>query len=278
MRIVSWVAAACLGGLLGLVAACDSAPGPEELGLRPPLLQDFTFSPQRVVFGVLPPEQIVGDSVRVPLELSVVAFGTQSPIEEVSYVVQSPFSSFEPIATGTMQPQGNNRYAATTTITFSALEVASYPIVVYAVDQARRVSGEVRGQINYIRIFEPGEPPVIDEVVAPDTLQRPAVGQPAVMLPLIAVVSDPDGLSDVEKVEFWNVDTPNNRFDLCDDGGGQPCGVAADSGDETAGDGRYTLTVFIASTNTLGANTFAFQAIDRAGLRSEIVEKQIVVE
>jgi len=241
-------------------------------------LQDFTFSPQRVVFGVLPPEQIVGDSVRVPLALSVVAFGTQSPIEEVSYVVQSPFSSFEPIATGTMQPQGNNRYAATTTITFSALEVASYPIVVYAVDQARRVSGEVRGQINYIRIFEPGEPPVIDEVVAPDTLQRPAVGQPAVMLPLIAVVSDPDGLSDVEKVEFWNVDTPNNRFDLCDDGGGQPCGVAADSGDETAGDGRYTLTVFIASTNTLGANTFAFQAIDRAGLRSEIVEKQIVVE
>ena len=97
MRIVSWVAAACLGGLLGLVAACDSAPGPEQLGLRPPLLQDFTFSPQRVVFGVLPPEQIVGDSVRVPLELSVVAFGSQSPIEEVSYVVQSPFSSFEPI-------------------------------------------------------------------------------------------------------------------------------------------------------------------------------------
>ncbi len=278
MRVSTALAAACIGVLLGLVAACDSAPGPEQLGLRPPLLQDFTFSPQRVVFGVLPPEQIVGDSVRVPLELSVVALGSQSPIEEVSYVVQSPFSSFEPIATGTMQPQGSNRYSAVTTITISALEVASYPIVVYAVDQTQRVSGEVRGQINYIRVFEPGEPPVIDEIVAPDTLQRPAVGQPAVTLPLIAVVSDPDGLTDVEKVEFWNVDTPNNRFDLCDDGGGQPCGVAADSGDETASDGRYTLTVFIASTNTLGTNTFAFQAIDRAGLRSEIVEKQITVE
>ena len=278
MPKATWLAAACLGALLGLIAACDSAPGPEQLGLRPPLLQDFTFSPQRVVFGVLPPEQIAGDSVRVPLELSVIALGPESRIEEVSYVVQSPFSSVDPIAAGTLEPQAGNRYTASTTITISALEVASYPIVVYAVDQAQRVSGEVRGQIEYLRIFDPGDPPVIEEVVAPDTLQRPAVGQPDVTLPLIAVVSDPDGLSDVEKVEFWNVDTPNVRFELCDDGGGRPCGNIADSGDETAGDGRYTLTVFISSTNALGTNTLAFQAIDRAGLRSEIAEKQITVE
>ena len=272
------VAAACVGVLLGLIAACDSAPGPEQLGLRPPLLQNFTFSPQRVVFGVLPPEQIAGDSVRVPLELSVTALGPESRIEEVAFVVQSPFSSIDPIATGTLEPQGSNRYTASLTISISALEVASYPIVVYAVDQARRVSGEVRGQIEYLRVFDPGDPPVIDEIVAPDTVQRPAVGQPAVTLPLIAVVSDPDGLTDVEKVEFWNVNTPNNRFELCDDGGGQPCGGASDSGDETAGDGRFTLTVFIASTNAPGTNTFVFQAIDRAGLRSETAEKQITVQ
>lgn len=278
MRVSTWAAAACAGVLLSLLAACDSAPGPEQLGLRPPLLQDFTFSPQRVVFGILPPDQIVGDSVRVPLSLSVVAFGPESPIAEVAYVVQSPFSSIEPIATGTLQPEGGNRYTATATLTISALEVASYPIVVYAVDQTKRVSGEVRGQINYVRVFDPGEPPVINEIVAPDTVQRPAVGQPAVTLPLVAVVSDPDGLSDVEKVEFWNVETPNNRFELCDDGGGQPCGVSADSGDEAAGDGRFTLTVFVASSNAPGVNTFGFQAIDRAGLRSAIVEKQITVE
>ena len=278
MPKATWGAAACVGVLLGLMAACDSAPGPEQLGLRPPLLQDFTFSPQRVVFGVLPPEQIVGDSVRVPLEVSVTAFGPERRIEEVAYVVQSPFSSVEPIATGTLESQGGNRYTASTTITLSALDVASYPIVVYAVDQTQRVSGEVRGQIDYLRIFDPGDPPVVEEIIAPDTLQRPAVGQPPATLPLIAVVSDPDGLTDVEKVEFWNVDTPNNRFELCDDGGGQPCGGATDSGDETAGDGRYTLTVFIASTNALGTNTFVFQAIDRAGLRSETVQKQITVE
>ena len=97
-------------------------------------------------------------------------------------------------------------------------------------------------------------------------------------LAFVAVVSDPDGLANVQKVEFWNVNTPTQRLLLCDDGGGQPCGSSPDSGDETAGDGRYTLTVFVASTNNPGVNTFAFQATDRAGLTSNVIEKEITVE
>ena len=104
MRNATWAVAAFMGVLLGLLAACDSGPGPEELGARPPLLQNFSFSPQRVVFALLPPEQIVGDSVRVPLDLSVTALGPESPIEEVTYIVQSPFSVTEPLATGTLSP------------------------------------------------------------------------------------------------------------------------------------------------------------------------------
>ncbi len=278
MRKSTWGVAACLGAILGLLAACDTAPGPETLGVRPPTLQNFTFSPQRVVFALLPDEQIVGDSVRVPIDLSVTALGPESPIEEVAYIVQSPVSLTDPLATGTMQAEGGNRYTASLTLTLSALDIRSYTVLVYAVDEARRVSGEVRGQIDYVRVFDPGDPPVIDEIIAPDTLQRPAVGQPAIALPLIAVVRDPDGLSDVENVEFWNVSTPNNRFLMCDDGGGRPCGISSDSGDETPGDGRFTLTVFLTNENAPGANTFAFQATDRAGLTSAVVEKNVVVQ
>jgi hypothetical protein len=45
-----------------------------------------------------------------------------------------------------------------------------------------------------------------------------------------------------------------------------------------AGDGRYTRTVFLLSTNQAGTNTFAFQATDRSGLVSEVVTRDIVVE
>jgi hypothetical protein len=278
MRTASWGVAVCLGVLLGLMAACDTAPGPETLGVRPPVLQNFTFSPQRVVFALLPPAQIVGDSVRVPLELSVTALGPERPIEEVAYIVQSPFSLTDPLASGLMQAAGGNRYAASLTLTISALDVRSYTVLVYAVDQARRVSGEVRGQFDYVRVFEPGDPPVIDAVVVPDTVQRPAAGQPAVSLPLIAVVSDPDGPGDVERVVFWNMNTPNSTILLCDDGGLRPCSNSDDSGDEAAGDGRFTRTVFLTSDNAPGVNTFVFQATDRAGLTSAPAEKTVVVE
>ena len=237
MRNATWVLAVSIGALLGLVAACDTAPGPEELGVRPPLLQDFSFSPQRVVFALLPPDQVVGDSIVVPLTLSVTALGPERPIDEVVYVVQSPFSLTEPLASGPMQPEGGNRYTASLTLTISALDVRNYTVLVYAVDQAQRVSGEVRSQLEYVRIFEPGDPPVIEELVVPDTLQRPAEGQPPVALVFAAVVSDPDGLTDVEKVEFWNIGSPNDRILLCDDGGNRPCANNEDSGDEVAGDG-----------------------------------------
>ncbi|MFQ5570275.1 MAG: hypothetical protein ACE5G0_11410 [Rhodothermales bacterium] len=278
MRRSAWLTVALWGGLLGLLSSCDSAPGPEALGLRPPTLSDFSYSPQRVVFGLLPPDQIEGDRVLVPLELSVVARGPEVPIEEVAYVVQAPTSLTDPIATGTMQPAGGDRYTASTTLSLSADEIATYTIVVYAVDQARRVSGEVRGLLHYLRVFEPGSPPVIEAIEAPDSLTRPAPGAPAVALKIIAVVSDPDGLNEVEKVEFWNVNTPNTRLLMCDDGGGRPCGIVNDSGDDVAGDGRFTLTVFLTSDNAPGVNTFAFQVTDRAGLTSEIVEKQIEVK
>ena len=277
MRNTTWAVVASMGLLLGLLASCDSAPGPEDLGVRPPRLGNFTFSPQRVVFALLPPEQIVGDSVRVPLSLSVTAIGPDSPIAEVSYVVQSPSSLIDPLASGTMQAEGGNRYTASPTVTISALDVQSYTILIYAVDQARRVSGEVRGQLEYVRIFEPGDPPVIDEIIAPDTLQRPAEGQPGVSLVLTALVSDPDGLVDIEKVEFWNANVPSIRLLMCDDGGATPCGSSEQSGDEVAGDARFTRRVFIESSNALGVNSLLFQVTDRAGLTSAVVQKDIIV-
>ncbi|HMB90636.1 MAG TPA: hypothetical protein VKP65_07305 [Rhodothermales bacterium] len=278
MHFLKRWAALWLCGLLIMLAGCDSAPGPESLALRPPVLSDFAFSPQRVVFDELPPSQINGDEVEVPVEISVIATGPDRPVDRVEYVIQTPFSSTSALLTGIMTSAGGNRYTASATISISADEIANYTVVVYAVDTDSRLSGEARGQIRYTRTFEQGDPPVIDAIEAPDTVTRPAAGEPATTLSIVAVVSDPDGLNNIQRVEFWNVNTPNNKIPLCDDGGDQPCGVSTDSGDEMANDGRYTRVIFITSTNTPGVNTFAFQATDRSGLTSEIVQKQITVQ
>ena len=49
-------------------------------------------------------------------------------------------------------------------------------------------------------------------------------------------------------------------------------------GDESAGDGRFTATVQISSDNAAGINRFAFQATDRAGLQSEVVEQEVTIQ
>ena len=66
---------------------------------------------------------------------------------------------------------------------------------------------------------------------------------------------------------------------LCDDGGDGVCNPGfGSSGDETAGDGRFTITLQLDSSNAAGETTFEFRAIDRAGLVSETVTRTIIVE
>ena len=70
-----------------------------------------------------------------------------------------------------------------------------------------------------------------------------------------------------------------STLQLCDDGGGATCNALfPNSGDVTAGDGLFTLTIELESSNTPGDNIFVFKAIDRAGLESETVTRIIVVE
>ncbi len=257
-----------------LYSACDQAPGPELTGARGPVLQDFSFAPQRLVYALLPEDQIRGDSLDVPLSISVAARGGDAPIEGVHFLVQS---GDDVIHQGMLRSEGRGLYGVATTLTISALDIASYTILVYAIDNMARLGGEVRGTLEYVRVFEPGSPPTLDELIVPDTLQRPATGQPAASLVLAARASDPDGLSDIENVEFWNAEAPAQRILLCDDGGTRPCGGSPESGDATRGDGVFTRRVFIQSTNRTGVNTLVFQATDRAGLTSAEMSTDVVI-
>ncbi len=258
-----------------LVASCDTAPGPEPIGSYGPALEDFDYAPGLVTYADLPPEQVVGFTVELPVTMSVKARAGSSEVREVRFIMQQ---GPEAVARGVLTNQGSDLYTAQTTLTISALDASVHTLLVYAVDAASRISGEARGTIQYVRSFEPSEPPVLDELSVPETIQRPAEGEPAATLLLSARVSDPDGLQDISRVEFWNAALPESRFLMCDDGGGGAiCGSSQESGDETAGDGIYSRQVFIRSTNSLGVNTLVFQATDRAFLMSEQIARDVEI-
>lgn len=263
--------------LIVTASACDSVPGPSSIDQRPPQIEAFSLAPQRIVYALLDEEAIDGDSVTVELNLVVTIQASDIQVAQVTYAILSPDTTAAPIHAGVLPRSAPNIYSGTVNATISALEVTSYPVLVYVTDTDNRLGGEARSSVAYVRSFEPGSPPVIENLPIPATIQRPDAGQPARSLSFVAEVSDVDGLNDVELVEFWNETSPGRRILLCDDGGRRTCGSSAESGDVTAGDGLFTRRVFIASDNGLGTNTFVFEAIDRAGLRSQHVRHTVEV-
>ena len=248
------------------------------MGVEPPTLQDFRISPQRLIYALLPGDQIDGDSIRVPITIGVTARSQNTRISEVRFVVQAGSTIEAPLKSGLLSPGRSNRFESVVTLTLDALNLATYTVLVYAVDASGSFSGDVRGSLYYFRSFEPGTPPVIVSLDVPDRIERPDQGDPAVSLPLIAEVSDEDGASDVATVEFWNVNTPSVRFLMCDDGSATLCGTSQNSGDQVANDGLYTRTVFVTSDNAVGTTTLGFQVTDRAGLQSDVLTHDIMIE
>ena len=266
--------------LLALVygASCDSVPGPlPGVSEQTPIIETFSISPQRVDYSLLNESVIDGDSVHLVLDFEVTIQTRGTTISQVIYAVLDPELFGDPIKTGTLISTGNNVYGSQVNLTLSAFDVDDYPVIVYMIDSYNRLGGEARTQLEYFRSFQAKSPPVIEKLTVPSRIQRPGPGEPARALVFIAEVSDPNGLTDIELVEFWNDDAPAVRILLCDDGNERPCGNSTESGDEEAGDGRFTRTAFIQSSNSLGPNTFTFEAVDRAGLRSKEVSHTIEV-
>lgn len=252
-----YAAAVLAAGLLAL-SACDQAPGLLDDAGVPPELSEFSFSPHEFIA----PPGAGNTNVIVPLSLEVTVRDADNDVEVVSFVVFGDTT----IAEGMLASGSGGQYAGSSDVIVPAGEIGVYTVLVFAEDREGMLSNQVRGMMH---VSAEGAPPVISMVVAPDTLRRPMPGEPSALLELIAVVSDPDGLSNIASVEFWNVARPGTKIGMFDEG---------TDGDAEAADGRYTRIVQINSSNEPGVTTLAFQARDRAGLLSDIVEATTVVE
>lgn len=242
------------------MASCDTAPGPTPDFGTPPELSSFSLSPTFVQFETLPPSQREGDSIAVfPLDLQVRVQDPDNDLDSVLYVIQSPFDTITPFKQGRLRLE-NGLYVGRPQLRIPRGSTGLYSVKVYAVDSRRNLSNQVRGLLNFAILEGSGSPPVIESVEAPDAITPPTT------LIFVAVVTDPDGLTNIQRVVVY---TPNgSEQNMFDDGSSQ--------GDPQAGDGRYQARFDVPSA-TPGVFTFGFQAFDRAGLASDTVFKDVQV-
>ena len=257
------------------LSGCDSVPGPEEEGRRPPVVSNLSFSPLAVLIDHLPPGSVTDGRARFSVHVEVDASDENGDLDRIFIYILSPIQGVGSVAQEEILAVGNLRYQADLDLDIPVGAIGAYVVHVSAADESGRLSNDALGSF---RVDATGSPPVIESVDVPERVIRPAAGQPPVLIPLVARVSDPDGPLNILRVEVL----VNNSvtLQLCDDGGEATCNAVGfgPSGDEVASDGLFTVTIQLDASNAAGDNLFVFKAIDRSGLESNSVSRTIKVE
>lgn len=119
------------------------------------------------------------------------------------------------------------------------------------------------------------QPPLISDLIMPDSLQRPGSGVNLAFMQIKAI--DPNGQCDV-KVSYFISRRPDgtlgnqgNPIYLYDDGD------IPLHGDTTAGDTKYSVIIKIEPTNQLGYYLFTYNAKDRSDSLSNTLKDSVYV-
>lgn len=251
---------------------CDSAPGPDPVEASAPRIENIHVSPDVLALDQLGGE---GDTVTAPITVSADVLDDDDDLATFFVVVRSALAGQTPLAQTELPITSSGRMQATIDLTVSRAESGRFTVSVFASDTRGNLSNVA---YHVIDVSATSEPPVITQVVMPDRVTRPAAGEPPVSIALIVEADDPDGRDNIAFVQV--IVNGGTTLRLCDDGGQGVCnaGFGASSGDAQAGDGQFTLTIQLDSSNAAGTNTFEFSVVDRSGLRSATEVRTIVVE
>jgi hypothetical protein len=162
------------------------------------------------------------------------------------------------IWTGTIQMQ------------FLRVTVGTFSVYIWADDGNGFQSNTV---ILPLRIVRSNHAPVLVGVQGDSSV---SIG-PGQVIQLLVRASDQDGISDILKV-YFNTFKPDgspsggNPFLMYDDGN-----INGLSGDQSAGDGTYSLKISLPSGTTPGPYTFEFHAVDRSLDSSNVIIRHLTV-
>jgi hypothetical protein len=168
-------------------------------------------------------------------------------------------------------------YAGSVHLHLTKASVGQYTIQVQASGDAGLGSNILALPVSIIS--SNNRPPVISQLIAPDTAFVPT-GTTANSLLLSVAAADSDGLASIASVTV-TLQRPDSSivgtYELYDDGSlGGPTQFNILSGDATAGDGRFTLTIPVPRGTVTGEyRDFLFSAKDKSGAISNTLTKRI---
>ena len=242
-----------------LLTGCDGIPENSTVSGLPPTLSGFSFSPNFVDLAVAD-KNSDGDAL-VSLSVTVTASDPETDIQEVVLTVASPIANQDPVVTESLLVTTGSEYSINYDMVLPAAELGIYTVRVTAYDSNANLSNQVRG--NLLFTSTSGSPPVVTAFEA-----FPEVVTPPATLKMVATVTDPDGIANILSVL---ITTPNNQeLEMFDDG--------ITSGDDVASDGMYTASFDVPVGVTPGVQTFSVKAVDRSGLESDTVEKDVTIQ
>lgn len=174
---------------------------------------------------------------------------------------------------------GDRFYSGTAQFTLIRAQAGRYQIRVSASDRKGAMSN---GLQSVLKLSRRNSPPTIGSVFVPDTVNLPT--SEYILVQFTASAADSDGLNDIQQVYFYRiepVDPTQTRFQMRDDGNLDPPvtvgNIAVTSGDDVAGDGRYSFLIPLRSTDTRRTNLFGFRAVDTFGDTSATIQKYFTV-
>jgi hypothetical protein len=132
-------------------------------------------------------------------------------------------------------------------------DIGAYHVQLRATDDRGLASNSIERRL---LIWRNNAAPVLSNLIAPDTVFLPA--SDSLLIPMSVAVFDSNGLGDVQEVFFRSLDSsdPTKKYFLQDNGD------LVNYGDQTAGDGIYSIIIKLYPTNAKKTYRFAFQALD----------------
>jgi hypothetical protein len=168
---------------------------------------------------------------------------------------------------------GDSIFATKITSDFSGGKSGDYDLNFYVQDSY----GEENIEVASHKIYIGNLPPVLEEIIMPDTIHIPTGSAPSDYnyKMISAQVSDPEGLSSIDSVYFYSRkpegEFANNGrpFVMADNGRAFDINsnwlLYENYGDRQAGDGIYAYALVVRSDFEPGTYTFIFYVRDKAG-------------
>lgn len=259
-----------------VLAGC-SLPDTTVDSAAPPFLSLATASFSVIDIGRLPA------AVDTLIIISATARGTA--VNSVTALIKAPDGasasySLTDAGTGPDEKANDGIYTVQIRLHLSPSAVGQYSIQVQATGDEGLVSNILALPLSIIS--SNNLPPIISQLIAPDTVYVPT-GSIINYIKVSIAVADSDGLASIDAVTFivYRPDrTVVSTYPMFDDGSVEVLSVFSDkSGDDVAGDGRYTLRIPVTSSSTPNTyRDFVFSAKDKSGAISNSLTKRIYIQ